>query len=440
MGSGSNSNSSSSIGRTKRRSSGGGNALNLQALTMLPGTGGAATTTSSSSSSSKQNSKLKQPSPLTTKRMDARNADGAVSQNRSDNTSSSSLGKSGGVPSSSRGATKGKKAKQMNGLPSGFELDFMNRGSLSQPVEDMTSELYYPRTKFSPEVVPVSYEDNNQSSRNFYRSASDESVYDTLRASSRNSRSGKQVQTKDFNVKESKSWAKSFALSVFGSFTSTDKDKSKSNKHKHRHSQHHSAQQGSGGATGGQSATVFGSSNQSKTPSRYHHTYSHNQKASKSKTSSSKKHTTTEMLSPDDQMEHKSVRFLSTESRRQQQQQTPAGHAHDTGNIVHPNSAPQLSGIAARSPPTSARSNGVQFSSDMPITSYPRSHTQAMQLRGHTVTNGNGRPLSNYNMMNVTRVTNGGGRGYPSRQYAAQNGQFKNSLSNNNLAELGSLV
>ena len=70
-------------------------------------------TTTSSSSSSKQNSKLKQPSPLTTKRMDARNADGAVSQNRSDNTSSSSLGKSGGVPSSSRGATKGKKAKKL---------------------------------------------------------------------------------------------------------------------------------------------------------------------------------------------------------------------------------------------------------------------------------------------------------------------------------------
>ena len=162
---------------------------------MLPGTGGAATTTTSSSSSSKQNSKLKQPSPLTTKRMDARNADGAVSQNRSDNTSSSSLGKSGGIPSSSRGATKGKKAKQMNGLPSGFELDFMNRGSLSQPVEDMTSEMYYPRTKFSPEVVPVSYEDNNQSSRNFYRSASDESVYDKLRASSRNSRPGKMAST-----------------------------------------------------------------------------------------------------------------------------------------------------------------------------------------------------------------------------------------------------
>lgn len=438
MGSGSNSNSSSSIGRTKRRSSGG---VNLQALTMLPGTGGAATTTTSSSSSSKQNSKLKQPSPLTTKRMDARNADGAVSQNRSDNTSSSSLGKSGGVPSSSRGTTKGKKAKQMNGLPSGFELDFMNRGSLSQPVEDMTSELYYPRTKFSPEVVPVSYGDNDRSSRNFYRSASDESVYDTLRTSSRNSRSGKQVQTKDFNVKESKSWAKSFALSVFGSFTSTDKDKSKSSKHKNRHSQHHSAQQGLGGATGGQSATVFGSSNQSKTPARYHHTYSHNQKALKSNSSSSKKHTITEMLSPNDQMEHKSVRFVSTESRRQQQQQTPTGHTHDTGNVPHPNSAPQLSGMAAKSPPTSARSNGAQFSSDMPLTSYPRSHTQAMQLRGHTMTNGSGRPLSNYNMMNVTRVTNGGGRGYSSRQYGAtQNGQFKNSLSNNNLAELGSLV
>ena len=66
------------------------------------------------------------------------------------------------------------------------------------------------------------------------------------------------------------------------------------------------------------------------------------------------------------------------------------------------------------------------------------------------MTNGNGRPLSNYNMMNVARVTTGGGgggggggRGYSSRQYATQNGQFKNSLSNNNLADvtkLGSLV
>jgi hypothetical protein len=184
------------MGHTKRRSGGGGNSINLQALTMLP-SGGGVTTTSSTSASSKQNSKLmKQPSPLTTKRMDARNADGAVSQHRSsDNTSSSSLGKGGGNPSPSRGTTKGKKAKQMNGLPSGFELDFMNRGSLSQPVEDMTSELYYPRTKFSPEVVPVSYGDNDWKSRNFYRSTSDESVYNTLRTSSRNSRSVKQVAT-----------------------------------------------------------------------------------------------------------------------------------------------------------------------------------------------------------------------------------------------------
>lgn len=428
------SNSSSSIGRTKRRSNG-GNSVNLQALTMLPMGAG-------SSSSNYNNTKLKQPSPLTTKRMDARNGDGGIanSQNRSNQTSSSSPGK-GGVPSSSRGATKGKKAKQMNGIPSGFELDFMNRGSLSQPVEDMTSEMYYPRTKFSPEVVPVSYGDNDMSSRNFYRSASDESVYDTLRASSRNSRSGKQVQVKDFNVKESKSWAKSFAMSVFGSFSSNDKDKSKSSKHKNRHTQQ---QQSAPQATGGQSAAVFGG-NQSKTPSRYHHTYSHNQKGSKSKTSSKKR--ATEVLSPDDPVEHKSVRFVSAESRRQQHNQShSSSHTHDTGHIPHPNSAPHLS---TRSPPTSARSNGAQFSSDMPLTSYPRSHTQAMQLRGHTMTNGTavGRPLSNYNMMNVTRVTNGGGggggRGYSSRQYATQNGQFKNSLSNNNLtdvAKLGSLV
>ena len=377
--------------------------------------------------------------------MDAKNGDGATSQNRSDNTSSSSLGK-GGAPSSSRGTTKGKKAKQINGIPAGFELDFMNRGSLSQPVEDMSSEMYYPRTKFSPEVVPVSYGDNDRNSRNFYRSASDESVYDTLRTSSRNSRSGKQVQVKDFNVKESKSWAKSFALSVFGSFSSTDKDKSKSSKHKNRHTQHSSS-----GATGGQSATVF-SSSQSKTPSRFHHTYSHNQKPSKSKTSS-KKHNMTEMLSQDDQVEHKSVRFVSADPRTKQHQQNPShfsSHAHDMGNMAHPNSAPHLSGIATRSPPTTARSSGAQFSSDMPLTSYPRSHTQAMQMRGHTMTNGNGRPLSNYNMMNVARVTTGGGgggggggRGYSSRQYATQNGQFKNSLSNNNLADvtkLGSLV
>jgi hypothetical protein len=111
--------------------------------------------------------------------------------------------------------------------------------------------------------------------------------------------------------------------------------------------------------------------------------------------------------------------------------------------MSHPNSAPQLSGMPTRSPPTTVRSNGAQFSSDMPLTSYPRSHTQAMQLRGHTMTNGNGRPLSNYNMMNVTQVTNGGGRGYSNRPYATQNGQFKNSLNNNNLADvakLGSLV
>lgn len=397
-------------------------------------------------SSSNYNSKVKQPSPLTTKRMDARNGDGAASQNRTDHTSSSSS--KSGNPSSSRSTTKEKKkTRQMNGLPSGFELDFMNRGSLSQPVEDMTSELYYPRMKFSPEVVPVSYGDNDRSSRNFYRSASDESVYDTLRTSSRNSRSGKQVQVKDFNVKESRSWAKSFALSVFGSFSSADKDKSKSSKHKNRHAHQQKGQSAhSSGATGGQSATVFGS-NQSKTPSRFHHTYSHNQKPSKSKTSS-KKHTT-EMLSPDDQVEHKSVRFVSAESRKQQQQQQqspsyPSSHTHDTGNMPHPNSAPHLSGIPTRSPPTTARSNGAQFSSDIPLTSYPRSHTQAMQLRGHTMTNGNGRPLSSYNMMNVTRVTNGGGgRGYSSRHYGVQNGQFKNSLSNNNLADttkLGSLV
>ena len=392
-------------------------------------------------SSSSYNSKMKQPSPLTTKRMHARNDDGAASQNRRDHTSSSSS--KSGNPSSSRSTTKGKKSKQMNGIPSAFEFDFMNRGSLSQPVEDMASELYYPRTKFSPEVIPVSYGENDRSSRNFYRSASDESVYDTLRTSSRNSRSGKQVQVKDFNVKESRSWAKSFAMSVFGGFSSADKEKSKSSKHKNRHTQQQSVQ--SSGATGGQSATVF-SSNHSKTPSRFHHTYSHNQKPSKSKTSS-KKHMT-EMLSPDDQVEHKSVRFVSESHKQQQQQQQnpshPSSHTHDAGNMPHPNSAPHLSGIPTRSPPTTARSNGAQFLSDMPLTSYPRSHTQAMQLRGHTMTNGNGRPLSNYNMMNVTRVTNGGGgRGYSSRQYAAQNGQFKNSLSNNNLADttkLGSLV
>ena len=201
----------------------------------------------SGASSSNFNSKVKQPSPLTTKRMDARNGDGAASQNRSDHTSSSSS--KGGSFFESRHYER-EKPKQMNGLPSGFELDFMNRGSLSQPVEDMTSELYYPRTKFSPEVVPVSYGDNDRSSRNFYRSASDESVYDTLRTSSRNSRSGKQVQVKDFNVKESRSWAKSFALSVFGSFSSADKDKSKSSKHKNRHTQQQSAH--NSGATGGQ--------------------------------------------------------------------------------------------------------------------------------------------------------------------------------------------
>lgn len=245
------------------------------------------------------------------------------------------------------------------------------------------------------------------------------------------------MQVKDFNVKESRSWAKSFALSVFGSFSSADKDKGKSSKHKNRHTQQQSAH--SSRATGGQSATVF-SSNQSKTPSRFHHTYSHNQKASKSKTSS-KKHTT-EMLSPDEQIEHKSVRFVS-ESRKQQQQSYPSSHTHDTGNMAHPNSAPHLSGIPTRSPPTTARSNGAQFSGDVPLTSYPRSHTQAMQHRGHTMTNGTGRPQSSYNVMNVTRVTNGGGRGYSSWQYATQNGQFKNSLSNNNLtdvAKLGSLV
>ena len=49
-------------------------------------------------------------------------------------------------------------------------------------------------------------------------------------------------------------------------------------------------------------------------------------------------------------------------------------------------------------------------------------------------------------MMNVARVTTGGGgggggggRGYSSRQYATQNGQFKNSLSNNNLADVTKL-
>ena len=166
--------------------------VNLQALTMLPG-----------ASSSNYSSKMKQPSPLATKRMDARNGDGS----RTDYAPSSR------IPQSSRSTTKVKKSKQMNGLPTNLDFDFMNRGSLSQPVEDMTSELYYPRTKFSPEVVPVSYgETDGSNSRNFYRSASDESVYNTLRTSSRNSRTSKQV--KDFNVKESRSWAKSFALSV----------------------------------------------------------------------------------------------------------------------------------------------------------------------------------------------------------------------------------
>ena len=421
----------SSGARSKRN--GGGNSVNLQALTMLPG-----------ASSSNYSSKMKQSSPHATKRMDARNGDG----------SHTDYAPSSRIPQSSRSTTKVKKSKQMNGLPTNLDFDFMNRGSLSQPVEDMTSELYYPRTKFSPEVVPVSYgKTDGSNSRNFYRSASDESVYDTLRTSSRNSRTSKQV--KDFNVKESRSWAKSFALSVFGSFSSADKEKSKSNKHKNRKQQSTQSSE----ATGGQSATLF-SSNSSKTQGRFHHIYSHNQKASKIKTPS-KKHT--EMLSPDDQVEHKSVRFVS-ESRQQQNPSLPSAaqsshlssshthkpHSshthHDTGNMA------QLSGVPTRSPPTAVRSKGAQagttnssvFSSDMPLTSYPRSHTQAMQLRGHTMTNGlgNGRPLSNYNMVNVTRVTNGGGRGYSSRHYA-QNGQFKNSLSNNNLADvakLGSLV
>ena len=190
-------------------------------------------------------------------------------------------------------------------------------------------------------------------------------------------------------------------------------------------------------------------SNSSKTLERYHHTYSHNQKVSKSQTFS-KKHTVG-LQSPDDQVEHKSVRFVSSESRKYlQPQQTslqPSSltHVRNTGSMLHPDTAPQLSSIPGRSSPSALRLNGGwtsmnTYSGDMQLTSYPRSHTHAMQLRGQTWMNGNGQVPSNYNATRV--INNGAGRGYSTRHYG-QNGHFKNSLSNNNLADvakLGSLV
>ena len=472
------SSSNSSTGPRSKRSgnSGVGQSVNLQALTMLPSgsggsRGGAMGGATGSASGASYSSKLKQPSPLATKRMDASGGGGGGGERKasSDFTPHMSGGTSALLSPTSQSVSKvqnwRKSQQYMNALPSryhtfdynsqpdgfGFNDFMMGQGSLSQPVgslsqpvefEEMNYRPYqhHRAPRFSPDLVPVRSEGRDKSQANakkVYRSASDESVYDTLRTSSRNSRASIHGQSKDFNVKESKNWAKSFALSVFSSFSSSDK---KGSKNKHR--KHHDEDEGSGGkgsGKGGQSATVFGS----KSQSRFHHTYSHHTpKSSKSK--NHKKHE----QHLDDQVEHKSVRFTSESSSHHPASAPPphsvTSHGHTThgnGKMAHPNSAPSLATTSTRSPPINKRSEAV-FSGESPLTSYPRSHTQAMQhMRGHTNATSS-RPVSHY-MVNVGRANGAGGRSYHDRHSYHQNGQFKSSLSNGNLtdtAKLGSLV
>ena len=333
----------------------------------------------------------------------------------------------------------------------------MEHSSLSQPVEGVES-LPYPRTAFSPDFVPLrSGERSRQSSKSFYRSASDESVYDTMRTSSRGSRPSSQA--KEFNVKESRSWAKTFALSVFSSFSSSDKvknghQKSKNGKQKHqkyREEQNSGAAKGGGysmtlgtkrdqsltaGLKGNHSATMSGSDHQT----RYHHTYSHHSpKSFKSK--SGKKSLA---ISPDDQVEHKSVRFMRDSTSYQQNLPLPMSappplpdpslHSHDIQMHTR-SSAPSLTLLSTQSPGMSSN----MLSSDIRLTSYPTSYTLALQQRrNHTSsTAASMRPQSNF----MGRGT-AGGWAYHERQYP-QNGPFKSSLSNGNLADvakLGSLV
>ena len=488
--------SSSSVpgARSKRISSGsggGGNqSVNLQALTMLPKGSTGSSGGGAGSGTSYNSSKLKQPSPLATKRMDARG--GTVRQGTttgkalSDFTPTSSKSHKNQLSPSSQSVAKvqqwRKSQHHMNGLPSryhhfgeynsqpdtsynfhsqpdtsynffGYNDSLMEHSSLSQPVEaDMPPSSRHYQRKYSPDLVPVRSEGRDQSqatSKSFYRSASDESVYDTMRTSSRSSRAS--IRAKDFNVKESKSWAKTFALSVFNTFSSSsdkdkDKDKSKSSKNKHRQKKE---QQQDEHSKGGQSKTLGSNGGQGSAPSssgnqsRFHHTYSHHTPKSL-KVKSSKKHGDSSLPSPDDQVEQKSVRFTS--NHRQQNPPlstggTPHGYIGDD-KMPHPNSAPSLTTMTTRSTGNN-RSN--LFSGESPLTSYPRSHTQAMQhMRGgHPTTNATS-SSSNYKVT-VARINNGdgvGGRSYREQRYS-QNGHFKNSLSNSNLtdvAQLGSLV
>ena len=467
------SSTSSTGAKSKRISSGsGGQSVNLQALTMLPTGAGSA-----GGGGGGANYKFKQQSPLVTKRMDAQGGGGASSHGKA---------LSDFMPPSkshqSQSVTKGqhwRKSQHMNGLPSRYQMydynsqpdtfnfgyndNIMEHSSLSQPVEadmPMSSGRRYPR-RFSPDLVPLRTAEQSQAnSKSFYRSASDESVYDTLRTSSRTSRAS--IRAKDFNVKESRSWAKTFAMSVFGSFTSDkdkNKDKSKSSKNKHRSHQKQQQQQHEEHGKGGQSSSK-GATMSSTNQSRFHHTYSHHTPKSM-KVKSSKKHGESSLLSPEEQPENKSLRFNSESNQHNlslpsgappplhMSSQGHVGHNYmaNGGNMPHPNSAPSLQTMTTR-PSGGGKGTGSLFSGEVPLTSYPRSHTQAMQhMRGTTTTtssSGAGRQQSNYKVP-MSRIHNGGGvggRGYRDQQYS-QNGQFKNSLSNNNLTDvaiLGSLV
>ena len=445
--------------------SAGSQSVNLQALTMLPSRG--------ATGGMNYSSKTKEPSPLVTKRMDAKSGssgaghEGNTPKAQSDFTSQSSSGVSSGKKKSR------KSQKHVNGLPSRYQMyehnsqpdnssfgynNIMEHSSLSQPVEGVES-LPYPRTTFSPDLVPLRSGDRSRpSSKSFYRSASDESVYDTVRTNSRGSRASSRA--KEFNVKESRSWAKSFALSVFGSFSSSDKVKGshhKSKSTKHKHQKYHEDQSSgtakggghsmtlgtkkdqslSGGSKGGQSATMSGTTHQSK----FHHTYSHHSpKSFKSKLGQKNL-----VVTPDDQMEHKSVRFMWDPSAYQQNLPLPtsappplpdpSSHSHDS-QIPHRLSAPSSTTSSTRSPGMNSR----LLPSDVRVTAYPTSHSQAMQQkRNHgSSTVASARQRSNYNGRGAAGVWN-----YHDRQQYPQNGQFKSSLSNSNLADvtnIGSLV
>lgn len=450
---------------SKRVTSGGagGQSVNLQALTMLPSRGATGATNYSS--------KMKEPSPLVTKRMDANSGSSGAGQGKPRKAQSDFTPQSGSsVPS---GKKKSKKSQPYaNGLPSRYQMyehnsqpdsfsfgynDIMEHSSLSQPVEGVES-LPYHRTTFSPDFVPLNSGDRSRpSSKTFYRSASDESVYDTARTSSRGSRPSSQA--KEFNVKESRSWAKSFALSVFGSFSSSDKVKNghqKSKNSKHKHQKHHEEQssglaKGGGqsmtlgtkrdqsltaGSKGSHSATMSGSGHQS----RFHHTYTHH--SPKSFKSKSGKKSLADSL--DDQVEHKSIRFVRDSNSYQQNLPlpmsappplpNPSSHSQDS-QMPHRSSAPSFTLLSTQSPGMSSN----LLSSDVRLTSYPTSYTQALhQKRNHTSSTGASmKPQSIFMGRGAA-----GGWGYHDRQYP-QNGQFKSSLSNGNLADvakLGSLV